>query len=229
MSRLLALSCLLFSAAPSLAQEIDPDTEIARRHFDRGTEHYAAGRYAEAVREFEAAREVKSKPAFDYNIGRCYDRLERFEEAVAAYQRYLRSSPDDGEAAELQQRIDVLKERIARKAPIALAPVVVAATPAPRHPEHPARRRWLSAGLAVGIVGVIAFGVGLGLYLGVGPEYDRLASTCAPDCARDSWSGLRSTEQAGIGLTSAGASLLAADLAVWVAGRKALAGDKQPR
>ena len=54
-------------AAPTTM--VDPDTEIARRHFDRGTAFYGEGRYAQAIIEFEAAKKVKPLPDFDFNIG----------------------------------------------------------------------------------------------------------------------------------------------------------------
>jgi tetratricopeptide (TPR) repeat protein len=222
-----AVTLLLLVAAPALAQ-IDPDTEIARRHFERGTEHYDAGRYDEAVREFEAAREVRASPAFDYNIARCYDRLERVEEAIAAYRRYLSSGQSDEESAEAAARIAVLRERLARRAP---TPPPTVAPPPPAAPPPPIavtssppskRRQWLGAGVALGAGGVAFLGAGLGLYLGVGPEYDRLSQTCAPSCAKDSWRGLQATEQAGIALLSIGGALVVADVIIWIAGRKAL-------
>ena len=40
------------------------------------------------------SRLARSLPAFDFNIARCLDRLERYEDAVAAYRRYLAASPD---------------------------------------------------------------------------------------------------------------------------------------
>ena len=78
---ILILAILL---SPAAAQTVGPDEEIARRHFDQGKSYYAIGRYDDALQEFEAARQVHPLSAFDFNIGRCLDRMERFAEAVVA-------------------------------------------------------------------------------------------------------------------------------------------------
>src|SRR5689334_6730252 len=75
------------------ADEEDPDTEVAKRHFREGSAAYERRDYAAALREFEAARAVKPVPQLDYNIGRCHDRLERYPEAVAEYKSYVAAQP----------------------------------------------------------------------------------------------------------------------------------------
>ena len=71
-SAALILTLCLAGAARA---DVDPDTEVARRHFQRGSQLYDAGHYDEAIAAFEAAKQAKPLPAFDYNIGRAYDRL----------------------------------------------------------------------------------------------------------------------------------------------------------
>src|SRR5207247_2417653 len=83
---------------PALA---DPDTEAARRHLDHGAELYSRREYAEALGEFETANRIKPLPAFDYNIARCLDRLERWAAAADAYERYAASLPAGKEADEV--------------------------------------------------------------------------------------------------------------------------------
>src|SRR6185436_7425098 len=79
---------LILAGAVAHAQEMeDPDTEIAKRHFATGNAYYTAKRYDEALHEFIAAKKVKSAPALEYNIGRCYDRLEQPKDAISAYER----------------------------------------------------------------------------------------------------------------------------------------------
>jgi len=106
----LSLCLLLAIASIGRAQE-DPDTQAARRHFQRGQELYDLEKYDEAEREFETAKSLKPNPAFDYNIGRCFDRLERWSEAADAYQRYLDANPSVSGAAELKERIALLRAR----------------------------------------------------------------------------------------------------------------------
>jgi tetratricopeptide (TPR) repeat protein len=110
--------------------DLDPDTEIAKRHFAIGVSAYNAGSYVAALKEFEAAHEVKPLPAFEFNIARCLDRLERFEEALAAYRRFVAHTSNRGEGEEAHRRIKVLEERLARR-----APAESAAPPAPTRPH----------------------------------------------------------------------------------------------
>ena len=110
---------LLVAIAPRAARAGDPDPEIevAKKHFRLGAQFYENGDYANALNEFETAKRVKPLPAFDYNIGLCYDRLERYTEAVAAYERFMAGTPDPFEAEEARARIKVLKERAGKPVP----------------------------------------------------------------------------------------------------------------
>lgn len=91
----------------------DPDTEAAKRRFAAGSEHYLAGRYAEACLEFEAARRIKPLADFDYNLGRCYDRQEKYPEAIEAYGRFIGGAkPSDVDLQEAHTRVKILGERV---------------------------------------------------------------------------------------------------------------------
>jgi tetratricopeptide (TPR) repeat protein len=150
---------------PCAAQaQVDPDTEIARRHFKTGSVLYDEGNYEKAREEFEAARRVRPLPAFDFNIARCLDRLERPREAIAAYERYLQSNPEDADA--VRERVQMLRSRLpvepaVKPAAPSAAAISVAAPP----PKPLARKAWfwgVMAGTAVVVAGAIALGVVLG-------------------------------------------------------------------
>jgi tetratricopeptide (TPR) repeat protein len=115
-----------------LAKLDDPDTEAARRHFQAGAEAYEAGDYQRALREFQTGKLIKATPGFDFNIARCYERLEQYPEALTAYEAYLRANPDEddkGTVALSRERVAVLKVRIeALKVP---PPAAVAPAPIP--------------------------------------------------------------------------------------------------
>jgi tetratricopeptide (TPR) repeat protein len=112
---LTVVALLTTGAVPrwAAASEDSPDHEIAERHFAAGARRYAEKDYLGAVDEFEAARRAQPLPAFDFNIGRSYDRLERVPEALAAYRRYVASSPTPADAIEVQARIQELEQRLA--------------------------------------------------------------------------------------------------------------------
>lgn len=99
-------------AAPIARADDDPDTEVAKRMFARGRDLYGAGKYAEALDAFEKARVAKPLPAFDFNIARCHDRLGRWNDALAAYERFVVKATDPAEVKEAQERIAILRDRV---------------------------------------------------------------------------------------------------------------------
>ncbi len=78
----------------------------AKAAFDRAKAHAAAGRYEEAIVDFEEALRLRPSPGLHYNIAVCHHRLllpadpksELYEThrvaAVAAYNAYLDAAPD---------------------------------------------------------------------------------------------------------------------------------------
>jgi hypothetical protein len=104
--------CLLAVVTPALALD-DPDTEVARRHFEKGRTFYDSGDYRHALDEFLAARRAKAAPGLDYNIARCYDRLEEYPSAVKHYQLYLEGKSNPPDLAEIKERIATLQQRVA--------------------------------------------------------------------------------------------------------------------
>jgi tetratricopeptide (TPR) repeat protein len=211
--------------AGEAAPDLDPDTEVARRHFRAGSAAYAQGDYGVALDQFVQARRAKPLPDLDYNIGRCHDRLEHYAEAIAAYQRFVDGSSDPQERARTTARIDVLRarlrpvtggqpERVAAPGP-ATTPVSAVVPPSPSDAAHAYRGPAI-----VGAVGLAALAVGLGLYGSVGHDYDLLEQGCAPACAPSRWEGLRARERAGLGLVIAGGVVAIADIAYFaVVGR----------
>lgn len=165
---------VLFPAA-GRAQVLNPDTGIAQRHFRTGMDHYERQEYEPALQEFRAARLVRPHPAMDFNIARCLNRLERFDEAAEAYERYLASSPTPTDAAEIKARITVLKERARATAPPPPAPTTVKTlgpTPAgplslTATPEQPARssvvKKWWFWTALAGGAAVIAIAIAVPL------------------------------------------------------------------
>jgi tetratricopeptide (TPR) repeat protein len=149
-ARILLIASLLI-AGPLRAQE-DAGTELARRHYLAGAAAYDAGLYERAASEFEEARREKALPALDFNLARTYERMERLDEAIAAYRRYLAQAPPPTDAEEIRAHVATLEQR--RSPPTT--------PPAKKPPHH--RRWWLWPTLAAGAV-VIVVGVGLGIGL----------------------------------------------------------------
>ena len=80
------------------AKDTDVKTEdllnLSDRYFDMGIDHANAGRYKEAIEVFEHIISIKpNKAKAFYNLGWCYDKLQLYEEAIAAYKETIRIAP----------------------------------------------------------------------------------------------------------------------------------------
>lgn len=151
MGRLAVAAVLLF--AVTARAEDDPATEIAKGHFHTGIALYNAEQYERAIVEFEAARQLKPLPAFDFNIGRCYDRLNRKREAIVEYRRYVRRTPTPDDAAMVGDRLVELETALLAEERVTTA--TATATPVPPWREPPrAGRSATVAGIVVGAAGL---------------------------------------------------------------------------
>ena len=97
----------------------DAINEEARRHFNAGVsllQDPDGARYEEAYREFEAAYAGSLSPKILGNIGYCALKLERDDEAITAYSRYLAEvrDIDPAEAAQISRDIATLRAGLVR-------------------------------------------------------------------------------------------------------------------
>lgn len=105
--RLLALGLSMslgLGSTPALAGAPEPatspvpseepiDTEArAMTAFTDGQTAYDRGEYQAALELFLEAQSLYSSPVFHYNIGRCYEALENYDQAITSYNAYLRST-----------------------------------------------------------------------------------------------------------------------------------------
>ncbi len=108
---LAALAAL--AAAPARAE----DKTASRDHWERGTKFYDLGKYDDAIREFEAAYEAKSDPAFLYNLAQSHRLAGHNGDALRFYRTYLRYAPKAPNRADIEERIKEL-EKIAAEHPV---------------------------------------------------------------------------------------------------------------
>src|SRR3954469_17750121 len=90
-----AVLLILLTRFAGAASVDDDKTERARIHLKAGIAYYDEARYDDAVREMEAAYELKPLPDLQYNLAQCYERLGRWDAAARSYEIYLQSQPDD--------------------------------------------------------------------------------------------------------------------------------------
>ncbi len=82
----------------------------ARRLYKKGDRAYAEGRYADAVTAFEEAYALSGRPLLLFNLGNAYERLERYQDAAEALDRYLPDAKPREQDA-IEKRIENLKRR----------------------------------------------------------------------------------------------------------------------
>jgi len=116
--RLLLLAAFL--ALPGVAGAADPPdapsaepAAAARAAYRRGADLYKAGKYREAIAQFEAADRLKPSPALQFNIGQSWERLGDHAEALASFARYLRLDPAAPNRESVQRSVRSLEARLA--------------------------------------------------------------------------------------------------------------------
>lgn len=135
------LSLLLALVAPLSARAEDGSAAAAREHYQKGTSYYDLGRYADAIKEFEAAYEIKNDPALLYNLAQSNRLAGNSEQALHFYRTYLRYVPKAANRAEIEDRIKQLDQLVSQKGSAQTAPPPITTTPplttTPPPPETP--------------------------------------------------------------------------------------------
>jgi hypothetical protein len=103
-----ALALLL--AGPAGAAD---DVAEARAHFEQGSKLYRAGKYRDAIVEFDTAYRIKPHGAIRYNVAQCREKLEQWPEALQSYQDYLREVPDARDRAAVRAAMGRIERRLA--------------------------------------------------------------------------------------------------------------------
>jgi Tfp pilus assembly protein PilF len=103
----LVFSLTLTVPAVTLAQ--DAEYSAAQQ---RGTASFQAGRYEEAAEHFKEAFAADPRGNLLYNIGLCYEKAGRTEDAVKFYQRFVAALPSSPKRPAVQRKIDELKTEL---------------------------------------------------------------------------------------------------------------------
>jgi tetratricopeptide (TPR) repeat protein len=93
----------------------DPDSPEAafEARMEAGRTAFERGDYEAAINEFLAALEYKPEAsAAFYNIAKSYERLARYEEAIANYEQYLELAPNASDRADVEATIVALRKAI---------------------------------------------------------------------------------------------------------------------
>jgi hypothetical protein len=98
-------------AAPAAKPAAAPAKTDAKGLFASGEKKFKAGDYAGALADFEASNAAKPSPEADRYIGLCQDNLGGYQDAVAAYERFLANVPPKmkDQAEEATKRVEAIK------------------------------------------------------------------------------------------------------------------------
>jgi hypothetical protein len=115
-SRIVMAALALALVAPAVArgEAARSAEQAAAEHFRIGSEHYAAGRYREALTEFEAARQLLPHRATLFNMARCHENLGDLREALDLYSQTLELTTAPEERADVEGRIERIRVRPVR-------------------------------------------------------------------------------------------------------------------
>jgi tetratricopeptide (TPR) repeat protein len=139
----------------------DPQLERAMKAFELGQSAYNRAEYEEALGHFQEAASLYGSPDFQYNIGLCYEKLDKPEEAIRAFETYLRAKPEAPDRAQVEDRIARQRERLAKQG---------AAPPKdePDDDDPPPPPSNGGRGLVIGGAVLLGVGAALGLAGGIG-------------------------------------------------------------
>ncbi len=96
--------------------------EEARLLFLAAERAFDNGRYPDALASFERSYLLAEDPQILYNIGVTLDRLRRDDEALEAFQMYLRLRPETPDRRSIEARVQILEDQIAQREAEADAP-----------------------------------------------------------------------------------------------------------
>ncbi len=88
--------------------------EAVQRKKD-GDEAFRSLKYAEALRAYDASYKLVANPALHFNRGRSLEALERYPEALDAFQAFLREASPElrGKAGSLDDHLEELRRKVA--------------------------------------------------------------------------------------------------------------------
>ncbi len=113
----IALAPTLASAQSPVAPVSNEARDEGARHFRRGVELFKETDFNGALAEFRRAQQVAPNPRVLYNIGQTYFEMQRYPDALKAFEDYLTGVGDDvpkDRRAQVSSDIEKLKQRVAK-------------------------------------------------------------------------------------------------------------------
>ncbi len=135
----------------------------AHRLFEQGRDAFAEGEFEQALESFRHAYGLSHRPALLFNIGAAADCLRRTDEALDAFERYLRQVPDAPNRHEVEARVRILHEQSARERTLAERPrpVTIIEAPPARHSGGVLSTWWFWTVVGAVVVGGVVTAIAL--------------------------------------------------------------------
>lgn len=112
-----ALALTILGGTASLARAGDPRTQrLARQHFKQGESFFAAGKFAEALAEYQAGYDAEPLPGFLVNIAQCHRRRGDLGLARTTYEKFVMVAPDSPLVPEVRRLIAEVDKLLADSA-----------------------------------------------------------------------------------------------------------------
>jgi tetratricopeptide (TPR) repeat protein len=157
------VALVLVLIAPAARAQLD--VEAAKAHYAAGSADFDAGRYADALVEFEKAYRLSGRGALLYNIGVCHERLGHAQLAIDSFQRYL-AVAEDADRPSVESRIARLRESQRPKPPPSRDRASTLTTTPSSSGERPVYKRGWFWGVVGGAAAVVVVGVTVGVVVG---------------------------------------------------------------
>jgi tetratricopeptide (TPR) repeat protein len=175
----LGATASLAYAAPAAAESAtQPDEEAAKAHFLAGSAYYEQANYNDAVKEFLEAHRLSKRADLLYNVSVCYERMNRWDDAIASLRQYLRERPGASDKVVIESRIKNFEKRRdeqrSEESAAAATPPPINAPPATvPPPPHRHVGSLIVGGIGVGLL-LAALGTGIAAQI----AYNDLDNKC---------------------------------------------------
>lgn len=152
-------------ALPLVAFAGPKEKKEAQEHINKATEAHKDGKYDVALSELQAAYALDAQPDLLYAIGQVYVKLDKCDEAVASYEKFLSTNPPADAANGAKEAIDTCKAKQPPPPPPEPTPPPQPAPPPPA-PVQPESKPFYTDKIGSALVGggVVAVVLGVVMY-----------------------------------------------------------------
>jgi tetratricopeptide (TPR) repeat protein len=111
---LIVISGLIVTGRAKAAEPVSPEQARAqaKAHFKQGAAHYAAGRYDQALAEYQTAYELLPLPDILFNIGQVWRMKGDSARAIEYYNRYLAVEPKGRASDDARAHVTALRRML---------------------------------------------------------------------------------------------------------------------